>query len=150
MKQKYLILKNDEKNELTIQEFAELEKSNVYTLLCEETYNGEAIASTISRGNKALISALRTINLYPPGLSAEKIAEAIITLYNSESDQSIELFIEDKDFLSKDWGKSEDVNVIEDEPGQFDETLEQEPENLDGLHEDNDTIKNPTEPIKAE
>ncbi len=52
--------------------------------------------------------------------------------------------------FSKDWGKSEDVDAIEDEPGEFDETLEQEPENLDGLHEDNDTIKNPTEPIKAE
>ena len=49
MKQKYLILKNDEKNELTIQEFAELEKQDEYTLLCEETYNGGTIISAISR-----------------------------------------------------------------------------------------------------
>ena len=39
MKHKYLILKNDKKNKLTIQEFAELEKQDEYTLLCEETYN---------------------------------------------------------------------------------------------------------------
>ncbi len=150
MKQKYLILKNDEKNELTIQEFAELEKSDVYTLLCEETYNGGTIASAISRGSEALISALRTINLYPAGQYAEKIAEAIMTLYNSASDQSIELFIDDRDFFSKDWKKSEDVDAIEDKPGEFDETLEHKPENVDGLLEDNDTIKNLTEPIKVE
>jgi hypothetical protein len=57
MKQKYLILKNDEKNELTIQEFAELEKHDEYTLLCEETYNGGTITSAISKGKEALISA---------------------------------------------------------------------------------------------
>ncbi len=93
---------------------------------------------------------MRTANLYPPGLSAGKIAEAVVNLYNSASDQSIELYIDDRDFFSKDWKKSEDVDAIEDEPGEFDETLEQKPENLDGLLEDNDTIKNLTEPIKVE
>jgi hypothetical protein len=148
MKQKYLILKNDEKNELTIQEFAELEKQDEYTLLCEETYSAKAIEFAISRGKEALISTLRTVNLYPPGLYAGKIAEAVMTLYNSASDQSIELFIDDRDFSSKDWKKSQDVVAIEDEPDEFDKTLEQEPEELDGLLEDNDTIKNLTEPIK--
>jgi hypothetical protein len=150
MKQKYLILKNDEKNQLTIQEFADLEKQNEYTLLCEETYSAKAIESAVSKGKQALISALRTVNLYPPGLSVGKIAEAVIKLYNSTRDQSVELFIDDRDFLLKDWKKSEDVDTIEDEPGEFDKTLEQEPEELDGLLEDNDTIKNLTEPIKVE
>lgn len=146
MKQKYLILKNDEKNELTIQEFAELEKQYEYTLLCEETYNGGTIISAISEGMQALISTLRTINLYPPGLIAAKIAESVMNLYNSTSDQSIELFFDDRDFLSKDWKKSEDVDAIEDEPGEFDETPEQEPEEL----EDNNAIKNLTDPVKVE
>jgi hypothetical protein len=150
MKQKYLILKNDEKNELTIQEFAELKKQDEYTLLCEETYSAKAIESAISKGKEALISALRTVNLYPPGLSVGKIAEAVVNLYSSARDQSIELFIDDRDFLLKDWKKSQDVVAIEDEPGESDETLEQEPENLGGLLEDNDTIKNLTEPIKVE
>ena len=150
MKQKYLILKNDEKNELTIQEFAELEKQHEYTLLCEETYSAKAIESAISKGKEALISALRTVNLYPPGLSVGKIAEAVMTLYNSAHEQSIELFIDDRDFLLKDRKKSQDVVAIEDEPDEFDKTLEQEPEELDELLEDNDTIKNLTEPIKVE
>ncbi len=43
MKHKYLILKNDEKNELTIQEFAELEKQDEYTLLCGFKLNASFI-----------------------------------------------------------------------------------------------------------
>ena len=150
MKQKYLILKNDEKNELTIQEFAELEKKHEYTLLCEETYSAKAIESAISKGKEALISALRTVNLYPPGLSVGKIAEAVVKLYNSTRDQSVELFIDDKDFLLKDSKKSEDVDAIEDEPDEFDETPGQEPQELDGLFEDNNAIKNLTVPAKVE
>ncbi len=150
MKQKYLILKNDEKNQLTIKEFAVLEKQDEYTLLCEETYSAKDIESAISKGKEALISALRTENLYPPRLSAGTIAEAVVNLYNSAHEQSIELFIDDKDFLLKDSKKSEDVDAVEDESGEFDETLEQEPEELDGLFEDNDTIKNLTEPIKVD
>jgi len=73
-----------------------------------------------------------------------------MNLYNSTSDQSIELFFDDRDFLSKDWKKSEDVDAIEDEPGEFDETPEQEPEELEGLLEDNNEIKNLTDPVKVE
>ncbi len=146
MKHKYLILKNDEKNELTIQEFAELEKQGEYTLLCEETYNGGVITSAISKGKQALISTLRTISLYPPGLYAAKIAESVMNLYNSHSDQSIELSFNDRDFLLKNRKKSKD----EDEPDEFDETPEQEPQELDGLLEDNNAIKNITDPVKVE
>ena len=93
---------------------------------------------------------MRTTNLYPPTLYAEKIAEVIMSLFSSESDQSVKLFFDDKDFLSKDFEKPQDVDAIEDEPGEFDEMLEQKPEELDGLPEDNNKIKNPTDPIKVE
>jgi hypothetical protein len=72
-----------------------------------------------------------------------------MTIYNSASDQSIALFFDDKDFLSKDWKKSKDVDALEDEPGEFDETPEQEPEQLDGLLEDNNIIKKLADPVKA-
>ncbi len=146
MKHKYLILKNDEKIELTIQEFAELEKRDEYTLLGEETYNGGTVTSAISKGKKTLISILRTINLYPPSLYAAKIAESVMNLYNSISDQSTALFFDDRDFLSKDRKKSKDV----DEPDEFDEMPGQEPQELDGLLEDNNAIKNLTDPVKGE
>jgi hypothetical protein len=125
-------------------------KRNEYTLLCEETYNARTIAAAISKGKQALISTLRTLSLYPPGSYAAKIAESVMNLYNSASDQSITLFFDDRDFLSKDWEKSKDVDAIEDEPGEFDETPEQEPEELDGLLEDNNAIKKLTDPVKIE
>ena len=103
MKQKYLISSNDEKNKLTIKEFAELEKQDEYTLLCEEKYSGEAVESAVTKGKQALISTLRTTNLYPPALYAEKIAVVIMRLFSSESDQSVELFFDDKDFFQKNW-----------------------------------------------
>ncbi len=93
MKQKYLILKNDNTNKLIIREFVELDERDVYSLACEETYDGEVIKSAITSGKEALISTLRTTNLYPPGSYAEKIAESVINLYSSENDQSQELFL---------------------------------------------------------
>jgi len=85
MKPKYLILKNGNTNELTIREFLELDERDVYSLACEETYDGEIIKSAITSGKEALISTLRTTNLYPPGSYAEKIAESVINLYSSET-----------------------------------------------------------------
>ena len=120
MKQKYLILKNDDTNKLIIREFAELEH-DVYSLACEETYDGDVIKSAITSGKEVLISTLRTTNLYPPGSYAEKIAESVINLYSSESDQSQELFFDDKDYISKEWKKPKKLDDVEDEPGEFDE-----------------------------
>ena len=42
------------------------------------------------------------------------------------------------------------MDAIEDEPGEFDETPEQEAEELDGLIEDNNAIKNFTDPDKVD
>ncbi len=149
MKLKYLILRNDEKNKLTIKEFAEVEEKNKYYLLYEETYSREAIEVAITNGSKALILTLKTSNLYPQALYAKKIAEAVISLYSSENDQSVELFFDDKDFISKKLGKPEAAGAIKNEPGKSDEMLEKEIEALDELIDDNDTIKNLTDPIKV-
>ena len=100
MKHKYFIIKDNEKNELIIREFAELEKSD-FSLLYEVAFGNEKIESAISKGKNALISAIRTQNMYPPIIYAEKITESIVQLYDSKNDQSIELFFDDKDFLAK-------------------------------------------------
>jgi hypothetical protein len=91
MKQKYLLLKNDEKKELLIKEFAESDKES-FSLLCEESYDSKEIESAIAKDKKAIIAAIRTNNLFPIGTFAEKIADAVIDLYNSENDNSVELF----------------------------------------------------------
>ena len=148
MKQKYHIFKSVEKNELIIKKFIELDKGDVYSLVCKEIYDITAIESAISKSRTELISTLRTTNLYPPGVYVEKIAEAVINLYGSESDQSVALFFNDMDLITKDRKKSKDVDDIEDEPGEFDELLIEEPNILDELPLDNNAIKNTITPIQ--
>ena len=101
MKQKYLLLKNDENKELLIKEFAESDKE-AFSLLCEVSYDSKEIESAIAQDKNALIGAIRTNNLFPLGTFAEQIADAIIDLYNSENDQSVELLFDDIDLLAKD------------------------------------------------
>lgn len=88
--------------------------------------------------------------MYPPGEYVEKIAEAVINLYGSESDQSVTLFFNDIDLITKDWKKPKDVDDIEDKPGEFDELLIEEPNILDELHGNNNAIKNTITPIQIE
>ena len=127
MRQKYLISKDNGKDKLVIREFAELDKE-MFSLLCEEVYDDEAIESSIAKGKASLISTLRTQNMYPSGLYADKIAESVITIYGSEKNQSTELFFDDIDLLTKDQKKPEVVKVIEKEPVEIDELLEDESE----------------------
>ena len=72
MKQKYLILNDKENKQIKIQEFAELNKEAL-SLLCEETYDYQTIKSAISAGKDTLIAALRTNNMYPPGIYAMQL-----------------------------------------------------------------------------
>lgn len=123
MKQKYLIMKNNEKDEMIIRELGALEKET-YSLLCEEKYDSKKIESAISEGKTNLISILRTQNLFPIGIVAEKIAEAIINMYTSENDQSVELFFDDVDLLTTKRKKPKIVDDIESEPAEIDDLLE--------------------------
>ncbi len=123
MKQKYLILKGDENKELIIKEFAELDK-DMLTLICEETYDYEAIESAIAQGKDALVSKLRTINMYPPSFYADKIAESIMDIWGSEDNQSMELFFDDIDFVKKEQVERLSLSDIEEEAVEIDELLE--------------------------
>ena len=49
MKQKYLILCNDDQKELIIREFSELDDKKVLLLLAEEKYDIKAINSAIKK-----------------------------------------------------------------------------------------------------
>lgn len=126
MKQKYLILKNDDQKELILREFAEfaeLDDKEVLLLLAEEKYDVKAIESAIKKGKKALISVLRTEKLYPPGLYADKIAESVISM-SIEKKQSIELLFDDIDLLTKKKKEPEPFRDIEKEANEIDELLE--------------------------
>ena len=123
MKQKYLILNNDDQKELIIREFAELDDGEALFLLVEEKYDVKSTKSAIKKGKKALISALRTEKLYPPSLYADKITASVISLYR-EKKQSMELLFDDVDLLTKKKKEPESFKDIEKESNEIDELLE--------------------------
>ena len=137
MKQKYLILNDKEKKQIKIQEYAELNKE-VLSLLCEEAYDYKTIKAAISAGSETLIAALRTNNLYPPGIYAEKIASAVAELYKSKDQETMELFFDDVKLLAKNRGTTEVVEQLEDESADMDELLD---DSYEDTIEDKDDLK---------
>ena len=98
MKQKYQISRDQEKQILTIREYAELDK-DILSPLCEENYPMDAIEKAMQDNKEVLIAALRTKNMYPPGVYAERIAAGVAALLRSQ-DQSVELFFDDIELLA--------------------------------------------------
>ena len=125
MKQKYTIIKDSKNRQLIIREFAELDKE-ILSLLCEETYEQKDIRAAIKKGQENLISALRTNNLYPPGIYAKKIADAIKDLYATKEKESEELFFDDLELLAEaDEPKAREAeDSDEKKDGEMDELLE--------------------------
>ena len=111
MRQKYVLSKNGEKKELKIGEYAvidknqnkvdssKLQKEN-FSFLCEETYEGLIIVSSISEGMETLIPILRTDNIFSIEPYVNKIAESVMALYASSEEDTAELFFDDADLLS--------------------------------------------------
>jgi len=126
MKQKYTIIKDSANKQLIIREFAELDKE-ILSLLCEETYDQKAIFDAIKKGKENLISALRTKNLYPPGIYAEKIAAAVRELYATRGKESEELFFDDLELLAR---------ANEPETRSAEKPAEKQDEDIDELLED--------------
>lgn len=110
MRQKYLITQKGNHSDLTIREYAVIEKDlkNVessllredqFSFVCEEQYDGSTIISSISQGVEALVDTLRTPNFYPIKPYAERIAESVIEMYGSAGENSVELFFDDADLM---------------------------------------------------
>jgi hypothetical protein len=100
MKQKYTIHKDTDNQKLIIKEYAELDKE-IMSLLCEESYDDVWVTSAIQNGTAALIKVLRTRNMFPPSAFVRKIAAAVVSLYDSGDEQSIEIMFDDKELLKK-------------------------------------------------
>ncbi len=125
MKQKYTIIKDDKNKQLIIREFAELDKE-ILSLLCEETYDQKLIRSAIKSGKEDLIAALRTNNLYPPGIYADKIANAVKELYATKAKESEDLFFNDLELLAKESKSEAVVEDLEKDSEDLDEVLEED------------------------
>jgi hypothetical protein len=106
MKQRYFICRDEKTNELTIEEYAVVtgnpktyEISGLtpddFTLLCIETYEGKKIRKAISQGKEALVSTLRTDNLYPISTYADLIADSVMEIYDKKDNICKELLFDD-------------------------------------------------------
>lgn len=111
MRQKYVISRDGNSNELKIREYAVVEKNlkkvatpmlqkGSFSFLCEETYEDEMIKKSISKGMNGLVAALRTHNIFPIEPYATQIAESVTALYHSSEAGSVELLFDDVDLVS--------------------------------------------------
>ena len=143
MKQKYQMTRDQEKKILTIREYAELDK-DILSPLCEENYPMETIQKAMQEKKEVLIAALRTKNMYPPGVYAERIAAGVSTLLRSQ-DQTVELFFDDIELLAAEEEAMEEL-LEEESDKDLDELLEDDYEgndldNEEGLKKLNSSLK---------
>ena len=144
MKQKYQITRDSEKQILTIREYAELDK-DILSPLCEENYPINAIQKAAKEKKEVLIAALRTKNLYPPGVYAERIAAGVANLLASD-DQSVELFFDDIELLAAE--EEEMEKMLEEESEEdLDELLDDNYE--EDNYENEDELKKPSSSLKV-
>lgn len=124
MKHKFHIWKNVKGKKLLIQEYAVLSanaskkrqlglQDDDFSLLCEQSYNAEAIKKAASTGKQAVISLLRNQHFFPIGLYIEVIADSVIEMYTSKGEKYQNLIIDDKDVLLGDLAESDVVREIE-------------------------------------
>ena len=149
MKQKYLILENEDQSELIIREFAELDK-DAMSLLCEETYDNKKIQSAMKKDKESLIGALRTPNMYPAGIYADKIAESVIALFESGGQEPIEVFFDDFEFVSSARKKSSKADAeleATDESSDIEELIDDE---FDEEFDDKPTISKVNSTLKVD
>lgn len=146
MKQKYAIHKDIEKQRLVIKEYGELNKE-ILSLLCEEAYPEEVILASINEGKEALVRALRTRNMYPPGIFANSIADLVIALYGSEGEQSTEIMLDDKEFFeNKQISAPEIEEEVDSDEDDIDSVLE---EDIEEVYEDKKIIKDLKSTLKV-
>lgn len=151
MKQKFSLVRDDKKNILIIKEYAELDKE-ILSLLCEESYSDVTIKSALALGDQNLIAAIRTHNLYPPGVYAQKIVAAIKDLYSENSDPSAELFFDDRELFAENAQETPSSDLEEevesdDKKVEVDDLLEEDLE--EDFDEDTNIVNNLKSSIKV-
>ena len=140
MKQKYQIIKDEEKKSLVIREFAELDK-DVLSPLCEETYPVDAIQAALAAGKERLIAAIRTKNMYPPGVYTNRIAEAVAALFANSEDTTTELIFDDVELLARQRSQQALSEELE-EPEEAEDIDDLLTDDYDEDFENKDSVKN--------
>lgn len=153
MKQKYSLRHDSDAHKLIIQEYAESDKDTL-SLLCEETYDSALIKAALTQGKAALIQALRSNNMYPPSVYADKIADAVAGLMGGGAEESIDVIFDDKELLGVEPSDGKPVVFtmeIEKEEVDIDmeDQLEEDADNIDDILDDEELrLKAPPSALK--
>jgi hypothetical protein len=110
MIQKYKIIRDDDNGTLIIEEFAVIERviknmdfldlnDQVFSFVCKEEYDTDKLKAAVSTNRQAIVSFIRTHNMFPIGNYATVIADSITDLYRSNDRNSIELIFDDQELL---------------------------------------------------
>ncbi len=116
MKQKFIITLNKQQDELIVEEFAELAKEYFTSININKYKN--IIKEELPKGKKALISFLRNKSMFPLYECTELIVDAFIRIAESTSEESQEIYFDDKNYIQK----NEDIHndsINEDEKDDF-------------------------------
>ena len=121
MKHKYNVSRDEAQKQLIIREYAELDKE-IFSL-CDERYAEDAIRTAMTAGTDALIAAFRTRNFYPTYTFAARIAAAIVTLFEQDSPDPVEIVLDDADFLNRQVAEPPERVETEEESEDIDDLL---------------------------
>jgi len=119
-------------NALTLREYGELDK-DLFTLLCEENYDLEAMKASLDEGMEAVIAALRSPNFYPTRYSAEKLSVAVAEICRSKDADRLEIVLDDVQVFTD---EQDAADVLE----EFDEANDGAGNDLEELLADDDKL----------
>ena len=123
MRHKYVITLENEKEEMVLQEYGELDK-DMFTIVSEGTYQRSVIQGALGQGIDPLINVMRTRDFYPCGVVAGKIASSVTNLFESQNETTIEIVCDDADYLTRKAIPSALVEEVEDDASDVDDLLE--------------------------
>lgn len=141
---KYIIQKDEKTGDLSIKEYSDSEKDTRVEMF-KGAWEQDVIEDAVKGGNSMVIDTLRSIDFFPTGLYIEKIADAVVSIYNSNTakDQTITLEFNDSDFLEskKPDEEAKSKNKEADEPQAELEGLDQLLSTDDAATVKDDTVK---------
>jgi len=123
MQQKFSIIKDKENKKLIIKEFSELDK-DLYSLVCEESYDLKEIKRATKNGPNDLIRFLRTKNIYPISHCASKMADEITNLIGSAKAETVDVLFNDLEPITKEGKIAELQKKPDSDTVKIDELLE--------------------------
>ena len=111
MLQRYDISMDNDTNQISIREFAVIERNSRksehydftlenYSLIHDVTYDVDTIRAAAKEGSEALITELRTDDFFPIGSCAKVIAESVAGLFDGNTEPVSEVFFDDRTLLS--------------------------------------------------